>query len=80
MLGASLVTESGPPGAVRVEFQSAPRGRDGRPDASLAGDWTSDLALVPPRRFVRFRVRWTERDAESPRVDRVVMPFDPASR
>jgi hypothetical protein len=61
-----------------VEYQSAPAGDDGRADAMRASAWEANLALLPAFRFVRFRVRFegTPETGVSPRLDRIVLPYE----
>ncbi len=62
---------------VSVEYQAAPAAADGTADEAAASQWSERLDLLPPWRFVRFRVRFDGLDgnAAPAALDSVTMPF-----
>lgn len=76
---ALVETDEDVPGtSAVVEFQTAPADARGLPDLAAASQWEDDLAATPTWRFVRFRVRFdgASWEGRTPRLDRIVMPFD----
>lgn len=62
---------------VSVEYQAAPAAIDGGADEAAASQWSDRLDLLPPWRFVRFRVRFDGLDGNAgpAALDSVTMPF-----
>jgi hypothetical protein len=61
-----------------VEYQAAPARSAGGIDIAHASPWVRDLAHLPAYRYVRFRVRFDGglEDGASPRIDRIVLPYE----
>ena len=60
-----------------VLFQAAAANASGEPDLGRTSAWESRLEDLPGLRFVRFRIVFDGLGVgETPRVDRVVMPFE----
>lgn len=76
-LPARTVTLSAGEGRrVSVEYQAAPAAADGSADEAAASPWSERLDLLPPWRFVRFRVRFDRLDTGGPAaIDSITMPF-----
>ena len=78
-LPCSLSPARSDPGVrVVADFQCAPPGRDGGPDAARASPWERDLSRLPAYQFVRFRLRFegTPESGVAARIDRIVLPYE----
>ncbi len=76
--GVIVRSDADPGVRVAAEYQSAPAGGDGAPDAARASPWEPDLERLPAYRFIRFRLRFdgAPENGNAARIDRVVMPYE----